>query len=412
MPEPQRHLLPSGLTTVLEEDPAAQSVAAGLFVNTGARDELAAQMGASHFLEHLLFKGSEAVSAPELNRRLDALGGPVNAFTSEEHTVYHAAALPESQGELLESLSLMLEPALRPSDIEAERGVILEEIEMYADQPAARLLDALRGQYWGAHPLGHLVLGTRQTVSALDRTALRRNFTERYGTPQITLVACGQLDAPALLKQAQRLSVRWPRQPFTRALRAHAPRPALTVHHDPALTRQQLMLCAPGLSAADPLWEAAQVLAEIIGGDNGRLYWALLDSGLCESADFAHLEFAEVGTFEGGFTCDPERAQEALGAFVKVLRDVQRGVSPQEVRRAARKLAVSSVLRAETPQGRLFGLGMEYLARTEVLSAAQDAQRYEAVSVRDVGAVLARTPFALLSIAALGSCEELTWPQG
>lgn len=405
---PQLHTLPSGLKVLLEQDRDAQTVAMGFFVNTGARDESPEQMGASHFLEHLMFKGSEAVSAAELNRRLDALGGHSNAFTSEEHTVYHAAALPEQQTELLATLSTLLSPALRESEIFTERGVILEEIEMYADQPDSRLLDTLRGQYWGAHPLGQLVLGTAQTVTALDPATLRRSFESRYAAPQVTLVACGNFDHKTLLAQAQSLSAHWPQHTFARHYPPHTPQSALTVAVDGLLLREQVALCSPGLSSHDPHREAAQVLAEIIGGENGRLYWALIDSGLADSADLAHLDFDGAGTFEGGFSCDPPRTQQVLDTFCTVLSHTQnQGVTPQEVRRAARKLAVSSVLRAETPQGRLFTLGMEYLATGKVLSAAQSVQRYAHVTADDVAAVLALRPFDVLSIAALGPLTTL-----
>lgn len=406
--QPKLHTLPSGLKVLLEHNPEAQTVAMGFFVNTGARDESEAEMGASHFLEHLMFKGSDTVGAAELNRRLDALGGHSNAFTSEEHTVYHAAALREQQAELLSTLAVLMQPALREAEIATERGVILEEIEMYADQPDARLLDALRMQYWGEHPLGHLVLGTAQTVGALDRPTLQRSFEARYAAPQVTLVACGGLDEAALLAQAAQLSEHWPRHPFTRQYPPHTPRSALSVSFDGGLLRAQVALCSPGMSARDPLREAAQVLAEVIGGENGRLYWALVDTGLADSADFAHLEYDGAGTFEGGFSCDPPRTQQVLDAFRRVLDGVQRqGVTDQEVRRAARKLAVSSVLRGETPQGRLFGLGMEYLLRGEVVGAALSAQRYAAVTPTDVAAVLAQQPFGVLSIAALGPISSL-----
>ncbi len=402
--QPELHTLPSGLKVLIEADSAAQTIAAGVFVATGARDEAPEQLGASHFLEHLMFKGSDQVSAAELNQRLDALGGHANAFTSDEHTVYHAAALPEQQRELLATLAVLLTPALRPDEINTERGVILEEIEMYADQPDTRLIDALRAQYWGDHPLGHLILGTPHTVSTLDAVTLRQNFMARYGTPQVTLVACGKLDVPALFDQAAELSAQWPsRAAFARAYPLHTPKSALSVQTDAQLLRSQVALCSPGLSTHDPLRLAAQVLADIIGGENGRLYWTLLDTGLCDSADLSHLDYDGAGTFEGGFSCDPTRTQQVLDTFRAVLQEVQqRGVTHQEVQRSARKLAVSSVLHAETPQGRLFSLGMNYLSRQEVLSSSQSVKRYLEITPQDVQAVLDRRPFEVLSITALG----------
>ncbi|AWN22017.1 insulinase family protein [Deinococcus irradiatisoli] len=405
---PQRHVLGSGLTVLLERDPEAQTLAMGFFVRTGARDETPAEMGASHFLEHLMFKGSLEVGAAELNARLDALGGQANAFTSEEATVYHAASLPEQQGELLSSLSVLLQPALRPEEVETERGVILEEIEMYADQPDSRLADTLHAEYWGDHPLGHLVLGTAQTVSALTPEALRRNFTERYGTGRTTLVVCGQFDEAQVLEAAERLSAGWPRTAFERALPPHTPLGGLSVTTDFELSRAQVALAAPGLSNADPLREAAHVLTEIIGGENGRLYWSLIDTGLSDSADLAHLDYDGTGTFEGSFSCDPPRTQQVLDAYRAVLRDVQeRGVSDVEVRRAARKIAVGALLRSGTPQGRLFSLGMEYLTRGEMVSAAESVRRYADVTPEQVRAVLERRPFDTLRVAALGPVGSL-----
>ncbi|WP_407571228.1 M16 family metallopeptidase [Deinococcus altitudinis] len=407
-PAPSLHTLPSGLKVLLAPDPLAQTVAMGYFVQTGARDELKGEMGASHFLEHLMFKGNGQVGGAELNARLDALGGHANAFTSDEATVYHAASLPERAPELLAALSVLLEPALRPDDIETERGVILEEIAMYADQPESRVFDALRSAYWGEHPLGHSVLGTVQTVSALTPETLRRNFLARYGTSAVTLVATGQLDVPELLAQAARISADWPR---TVHLRRPQPQQAASALHtlpDDSLSRLHVAVCTPGLAVDHPLREAAAVLSEIVGGENGRLYWALLDTGLADSADLSHAEYQETGVFEGGFSCDPERAAQVLGVYRGVLNSLQQdGVSEAEVRRAARKLAVSTLLRSETPQGQLFGLGMEYLALGRVVTVEEAVQRVADVTVQDVAALLALRPFDVQVTVALGQTTAL-----
>ncbi|GAA5513725.1 putative zinc protease Rv2782c [Deinococcus carri] len=409
-PTLRQHLLPNGLTLLLEPDPEAQTVAAGYFVATGARDERPEELGASHFLEHLMFKGSARLSAAELNERLDDLGGHANAFTSEEATVYHAAALPEQVGELLETLTELLRPALRPEDIEPERGVILEEIAMYAEQPAVRVADELRADYWGTHPLGHSVLGTPETVGHLTRAALERNWRERYGADRVTLVVVGAFDPDAVLAWAQAELRDWPA-----ARRAPAPlapaRPAApgTVRVVPGdhLTRVQVALALPGLPATHPLREAATVLAELVGGENGLLYWALLDTGLSDSADLAHLDYQGAGTFEGGFSCDPDRAQVVLDAYRAVLETVPGALTDAAIRRAARKLAVGTLLRAETPQGRLFALGMEGLALGRALSTAELVDRYARVTPQDVRAVLALCPLVRPTVVALGPVAVL-----
>ncbi|GGJ72959.1 M16 family metallopeptidase [Deinococcus aquiradiocola] len=405
---PAVHTLSSGLRVLLAHDPLAQTVAMGYFVQTGARDERRAEMGASHFLEHLMFKGSEHVSGTELNMRLDALGGHANAFTSDEATVYHAASLPEQAPELLAALSVLLEPALRPEDVEMERGVILEEIAMYDDQPESRVFDALRAAYWNDHPLGHQVLGTAQTVAALTPDALRQNFTERYGTGAVTLVATGQLDEAALLAQAETLSAHWPRTAPTRTPRPHTPAPALHRLTDDTLGRLHVAVCSPGVPVTHPLREAAAVLSEIVGGENGRLYWALLDTGLADSADLSHAEYSEAGVFEGGFSCDPERGAEVLALYRDALVTLQRdGVTPAEVRRAARKLAVSTLLRAETPQGQLFGFGMEYLALGRLVTVEEAVERVAGVTPGDVQALLDLRPFDVQVTVALGRTDAV-----
>ncbi|WP_229756009.1 M16 family metallopeptidase, partial [Deinococcus soli (ex Cha et al. 2016)] len=187
MSDLHQHTLPNGLTLLLEPDPDAQTIAAGYFVNTGSREETPQDMGASHFIEHLLFKGSDEVGARELNERLDDLGGHANAFTSEEATVYHAATLPEHTPELLHTLTELMRPALRDTDIHTERGVILEEIAMYADQPSVRVTDQLRADYWGDHPLGQPILGTTDTVTTLSPDTLRAHHQARYGAQRVTL---------------------------------------------------------------------------------------------------------------------------------------------------------------------------------------------------------------------------------
>lgn len=396
--------LPSGLTLLLESDPHAQSVAAGFFVATGARDEAPEEMGVSHFLEHLMFKGSERLSAAELGARLDDLGGHVNAFTGEEATVYHAAALPERTEELLSTLAELLRPALRPADLEPERGVILEEIAMYAEQPATRAAEELRAAYWGAHPLGHRVLGTPQTVGALSRGALERHWRARYGADRITLVVTGAFEEEEVRGWAARALRDWDSSGA-----APLPPAPLPVHaggvrliEDPALGRVHAAFALPGLPTAHPLREAAELLGELIGGENGALYWAVVDPGQADSADLAHLDFRDAGVFEGGFSCDPERTAPVLADVRRVLAQAETLITPAAVRRVARKAAVSGLLRAETPQGRLFSLGLDYLATGVVQSAQAQAERLQRISPEEVRAALRACPLDRWTAVVLG----------
>lgn len=412
-----REVLPGGLTLLLEPDPQAQSVAAGYFVATGARDETADVMGVSHFLEHLMFKGSERLGAAALAERLDELGGQANAFTSEEVTVYHAAALPERSGELLETLTELMRPALRPDDIEPERGVILEEIAMYAEQPGVRVAEALRRDYWGEHPLSFTVLGTAQTVGALSREQLQHHWATHYRAGAVTLVVTGAFDAAAVRRWAAAELRAWPTgAPATPSV-TPAPLPVpvhpgtVRVVCEPNLTRTQVAFALPGLPTTHPLREAAAVLAELVGGENGALYWALLDTGLADSADLSHMDYRDVGVFEGGFSCDPQRAGEVLRRTQLVLSSADTLITEASVRRVARKAAVSILLRSESPQGRLFALGLEGLATGQTPSASELAERYLRVTPEDVREVLRRCPLAQPTVVVLGPLAGLDDPQ-
>lgn len=399
----RREVLPNGLTLLLEPDPEAQTVAAGYFIAAGGCDEAPDELGISHFLEHLMFKGSARLSALALNERLDDLGGHSNAFTSEEHTVYHAACLPERLDELLETLTELLRPALRPADIETERLVILEEIAMYNEQPSQRVLDTLRERYWGQHPLGRPVLGTVQTVGGLTPAALERYFSRHYGAGRVTLVLTGRFDPAQVLAWAQRELADWGAgEAVARpTVAASAPAQTVALSGSALSSRAHLALALPGLSTTHPLREAATVLAELIGGENSLLYWALLDTGLADSADFAHLDYVGAGCFEGGLTCDPARLEQVQGIFLEVLATAGQAMTPAMVGRVARKMAVGTLLRAESPQGRLFGLGLEYLALGQVLSAEEQVERYAAVTFQDVQEVLRLCPLTAPTIVTM-----------
>ena len=171
--------LPNGLDIVAEVSEAAHSASLGFFVKTGARDEHESISGVSHFLEHMVFKGTDTLSAEDINLRFDSMGASSNAFTSEEDTVYYAAVLPEKQHDALELLSAMMRPALREDDFITEKQVILEEIKMYDDQPPFGADDRCRALFFKNHPLAQSVLGSTSSIEALQVEAMREYHQKR-----------------------------------------------------------------------------------------------------------------------------------------------------------------------------------------------------------------------------------------
>ena len=202
--------LENGLTIIAEVNPAAASMAAGFFVRTGSRDEMPDVSGVSHFLEHMVFKGTERRSAFDVNREFDEIGASYNAFTSEENTVYYAAVLPEFQTRMLELLCDIMRPALRAEDFEVEKKVILDEIARYQDIPRFRVYDKLMSEHFASHPLGNSILGVPESITALKRDDMQAYFNCRYSPGNVTAAGVGNLDFDAFVQTVSQACSAWP----------------------------------------------------------------------------------------------------------------------------------------------------------------------------------------------------------
>src|SRR6266571_735729 len=191
-----QHTLENGLSVVGESSPSARSMALGFFVRTGSRDETPEVAGVTHFLEHMVFKGTPRRSALDVNMDFDRIGAHYNAFTSEENTVFYAAILPEYLPHAVDILADILRPSLRGEDFEMEKKVIIEEIGMYEDQPTFCAYDNAKRVYFADHKLGNSILGTVASIRALSRDQMHAYFQRRYVAPNITAVAAGRFDWP------------------------------------------------------------------------------------------------------------------------------------------------------------------------------------------------------------------------
>ena len=276
------HILPNGLEIVAECNDAAYSTALGFFVNTGSRDETDAIAGVSHFLEHMVFKGTARRSADDVNREFDEMGAHYNAFTNEENTVFYAAVLPEHQDRAVDLLADILRPSLREDDFHTEKKVILEEIQMYEDQPPFGADDKCRALYYGSHPLGRSVLGTAESIGDLTAEAMHDYFRRRYSPGNIVLAGAGRIDFDALVAAAERCCGDWePAATSRNAGTGRRPRRISRACTRRSATQQYTLQLAAGPAAEDDDRYAAKLLATVLGDDSGsRLYWELVDPGL------------------------------------------------------------------------------------------------------------------------------------
>ncbi len=402
------HTLENGLQIVAECNAEAYSSALGFFVKTGSRDETDAVAGVSHFLEHMMFKGTPTRTADDVNREFDEMGAQYNAFTSEENTVYYAAVLPEFQARAIELLADILRPSLRDEDFETEKQVILEEIHMYDDQPPFGADEKCKAAYFGPHPLGRSVLGTIESITALSPQQMRDYFAPRYSPDKIVLAAAGRIDFDTLVADTQRYCGEWVTAENSRVADTATPQPGFHTACKEIATQQYVLQLAQGPAAEDEDRYAAKLLTMIVGDDSGsRLYWELIDPGLAEHAGVSHCEYEGAGVFMTYMSCDPAEADANLGRMLEVFRRVEAdGITPEELATAKSKVRSRIVLSSERPRGRLFAVGSDWVYRSEYLSIKDDLDAIAALSVEQVEAVLAKYPLTRNTTITIGPREE------
>ena len=388
------HVLKNGLEIVAECNGEAHSTALGFFVRTGARDETAAVAGVSHFLEHMLFKGTPSRTAEQVNREFDEMGAHYNAFTSEENTVYYAAVLPEHQDRAVALLGDLLRPSLRREDFDTEKQVILEEIRMYEDQPPFGADDKCRAAFFGDHPLGHSVLGTAASVGALSVAEMRAYFQRRYSPDNITLAAAGRIDFDGLVAAAEAACGHWQRGNDARVVEPARPQSNFLTLAKASATQQYVLQLAQGPDARAADRYAAKLLAVVLGDDSGsRLYWELVDPGLAEHCELNHHEYEGAGIFvtfmklrpgsRGGKRPRHRRGLPPRGG---------RGHHPRRLEQARSKVRSRLVLSSERPRGRLFSVGSDWIYRREYRPVEEELDTIAALGVDDAAAVLAAYP--------------------
>jgi predicted Zn-dependent peptidase len=406
--------LPNGLALVGETNPAARSVALGFFVKTGARDETTDVSGVTHFLEHMVFKGTPHRSALDVNADFDKIGAQYNAFTSEENTVFYAAVLPEYLPQAFDILADILRPSLREEDFEMEKNVIIEEIGMYEDQPMWSAYDHAKRVYFADHPLGNSILGTPDSIRALKRDQMHEYFRRRYVPGNIAVVAAGNFDWDKFVKLAEKHCGSWEKGFESH----HDTRPTtgsgrFEVMNREKVTQEHVVLISQGPPVSSHKRYAADILATVLGDDSGsRLYWALVDPGLAESADCSFHEYLDTGAFYVSLSCEPERTQKNLAIIHGILRQVQEdGITEEELRQAKSKVLSRVVRGGERPMGRMQAIGMQHVYWNSYHTVDEELRWFGEVTRKKVRDVLKSYPVDQPTTLALGPLPKLRRPR-
>ncbi len=391
-----------------EEVPSVRSVALGLWVRTGSRNETPAQAGVSHFLEHLLFKGTARFSAIEISERFDGLGASVNAATGKETTHLHARFLDEHTEEVFDLLAEMLLAPTYP-EIDSEREVVLEEIAMYEDEPQDRVHDFLAGAVFGEHPLGRRVLGEAETIASIPIPEIEAYHRARYTGPDIVVGAAGHLDHERIAELAQRL-VSPPADGNGAAPAIELDAAARLRFYEKDTEQYHICFGAPGLKRDDERRYALAVLDSIFGGStSSRLFREVREKrGLAYSVGSYNEQYTDSGlvaTYVGTREDNVEEACAVIGGELERLRSEP--VSEEELARAKENVKGRLVLSSESTAARmtrisratLFGLPIETL--DEILA------KVDAVSVDELTGLAAELYGAeRLSAACVGRGED------
>ncbi len=401
--------MPGGERVVTEHIDGVRSVALGLWVGVGSRDEVPARAGVSHFIEHLLFKGSSRYSAREIAEVFDEMGGELNAATSRETTVVYTR-VPDVH--LERALDVMLDMVFAPSftDVDSERDVVLEEIAMVDDNPQDLVHDLAGEAVFGAHPLGRPVIGRAEVIESVSVRALRSFHHRAYVGGNVVLAAAGNVEHARLVELlgAQRPDVedelRIARRPLHRL-------PAPGIRFLAKDTEQyHLVLAGPGVSRSDERRYAASLLDAIVGGSaSSRLFQEIREKrGMAYSVYSYGSQYHESGQLGIYVGTREENLVECLEVTAAELRDVGEGnLRPGELERAKENMRGRLLLGLESTSNRMTRLGRSVITETELISLEETIRRIDAVTEEDV-AQLARELFApeRMSTAAIGPSEQ------
>ena len=382
--------LANGLAVIGEVNKSAKSAAVGFFVKTGSRDETKQINGVSHFLEHMLFKGTEKLSAFEVNEAFDRTGADFNAGTSWENTVFHAAVLPEYLVEVTKLWIELMRPALRDEDFNIEKNVIKEEIAMYKDTPSFDVMERCRTLHFDNHPCGNSVLGKEESVSNLTADQMRGYFIRRYAPNNMAVAFAGNFDWEQICSVVESRCEKWQRQAASRKLEEAPGSKKKKRVEKSNLAREHICLMSPAVPAQDPRRFAASLLATIIGDDVGsRFFWELVDKALAEAATMQFGAMDGTGVFCSYIRCSSGNVSKVLDTVKSIFESLSRiGVTEDEMKTAKNKILSALVIKNELPMGRLIDLGANWIYLEQYRTIEDDINAINAVTVDDVGALI------------------------
>ena len=401
--------LDSGVRVVTEVLPAVRSVALGFWVRTGSRDETVEQAGISHFLEHLLFKGTDRFSSTEIDEIFDAMGAEINAGTGKETTSVYSRFLDQH---LERAFDVMADMVLRPSypEVDSERQVVIEEIAMYEDEPSDKVHDVLSRAVFGDHPLGRPVIGRADVISSVPVLDIASYHDHRYNSANLVLAAAGNIDHDRLVELAVSAQGDLPSGQNGKVDPPPAPE-ARRLFHRKDTEQYHLCVGAPGLSRDDERRFMLRVLDTVLGGStSSRLFQEIREKrGLAYAVYSYQSHYLDSGQTAIYVGTRPENVAEAFEIIGRELDRIRsEPITPEELDRAKENVKGRTVLSMESPLARMNRLGSSLLMGVPLLTLDETLAKIDAVTLDDVSTLAAELLAAeRLCAAGVGGDEDV-----
>jgi predicted Zn-dependent peptidase len=378
-------VLDNGLRIVVEEMPDVSSAAIGFLVDTGARDEVPAQAGVSHFLEHMMFKGTPKRHWSEITIDFDAMGSTYNAYTSVDRTVFYGWVRKGDLDRQLELLADMLESNLPVDEFEKEKVVVLEEIAMAKDSLEHVAFDFLQEKVFHGHPLAWPILGYEHTVGDLNRDSMWAYFQKRYLPRNMVLVATGNVSPGEVVELAQKYCRHWKDGKDQHVRHKPAMHDGVDTLQLDRFNQQLLALSFPAAGATDPRLEIAGAAATILGGDNSRFFWNIVQQGIAPRAGAFHYDFSDCGLMILYGSTQPDNAERLLDAMrheAEVICTAK--VEQSELDRVKNKRRTGLALEAEAPYQRLSQIMDDMQYREKPRTVEETLDQVESITVDSI----------------------------
>ena len=404
------HTLDNGLRIVIERMPDVRSAAAGFLVQTGARDDPARLAGVSHFLEHMMFKGTPKRTWREITVDFDRMGSSYNAFTSEDRTVYYGWVRQADIGAQLELLADMMQSTLPIGEFETEKKVVLEEIAMSKDSLEHVAFDFLQEKVFAGHSLAWPILGYQETVEALTRDQMWEYFQRRYSPGNVMLVVAGHVDPAQIIGLAEDLCGSWKSVPDAAVSEVPEIQRGTDSLQIDRFKQQIVALSFPAVSAVDKRAETASATATILGGANSRFFWNIVQTGVSPRAGVFHLEYADCGLMVLYGSCQPDNTQKLVEAMrTEANRICTQRADPHELDRVKNTRRTALAVEAEAPYHRLTQLMDDMQFRGGPRTVEQMLAEVDAITVDTVYEYLQDYP--VNGAGHLTSVGPRRWPE-